>query len=231
MARCKVYLIPSPIGDHFTDFSFAGLRAIEKLEHLFVEAADAFLDRMRARGLITDRHQVVVLSDAEACVTRATALVEAGASFGILASSGVPCFVDPGHQVVARLLDHHLHQVEFVPVGMSSALDAALAMSGRDIQRFVFGGHAPECYTLDASILAPGLPLIYFVRGPGVRALLDELRTQGAAVQRVLLFKDIRKKSRFTVTLLTDANPPDNLADGSDADYVMVILPPARPLH
>jgi 16S rRNA C1402 (ribose-2'-O) methylase RsmI len=226
MARCKVYLIPAPIGDHFTDFSFAGLRAIERLEHLFVEADDAFLERMRARGLITERHQVYLLGDTDGCVTQAAALVEAGSSFGILASSGIPCFVDPGHQVVAQLLDHHLPQMEFVPVGMSSALDAALAMSGRDIQRFIFGGHAPECYTLDDAILAPGLPLIYFVRGPGIRALLNELRTLGAAAGRVLLFKDIRKKSRFTVTVLPNATPPKGLVESDDADYVMVILPP-----
>jgi len=227
MARCKVYLIPSPIGNHFTDFSFAGLHAIEKLKHLFVEAEDSFLGRMRARGLITPSHQVYVLDDAEACADRAAALAESCVSFGLLASSGVPCFVDPGHQVVARLLDHHLHQVEFVPVGMSSALDAALAMTGQDIQRFVFGGHSPECYTLNATVLGTGLPLIYFVRGPGIRALLGELAAHGAAVDRVLLFKDIRKKSRFTVTLLHDASPPDGLVEDTDADYVMVILPAA----
>lgn len=227
MARCKVYLIPSPIGDHFTDFSFAGLRAIERLEHLFVEADDAFLARMRARGIITPHHQVYLLGDAEACNAQAAKLAEASVSFGLLASSGVPCFVDPGHRVVARLLDHHLHQVEFVPVGMSSALDAALAMAGRDIQRFVFGGHAPECYTLNAAVLGPGLPLIYFVRGPGVRALLAELATQQTALERVLLFKDIRKKSRFSLTLLHDATPPDGLVEDTDADYVMVILPAA----
>ncbi len=224
MPRCKVYLIPSPIGDHFSDFSFAGLKAIAKLEHLFVEADDAFLKRMRERGIITQRHQVYVLSDEDGCVPQASALVETGKSFGLLASSGVPCFVDPGHRVVARLLDRHLPEISFVPVGMSSALDAALAMSGVDIQQFVFGGHAPECYTLDATVLATGLPLVYFVRGPAIRTVLAELSEQHAPVQRVLLFKDIRKKSRFTVTLLPNSEPPTGLVEDDDADYVMVVL-------
>jgi len=224
MARTQVYLIPSPIGDHFSDFSFAGLKAIQKLEHLFVEAADAFLERMRERGLITSRHRVYVLSDEDGCVPQATALMEARTPFGLLASSGVPCFVDPGHRVVARLLDRYLAEVSFVPVGMSSALDAALAMSGVDIQRFVFGGHAPECYTLDAAVLATGLPLVYFVRGPAVREVLSRLTEQRAGVQRVLLFKDIRKKSRFTVTLLHTPDPPERLVEDTDADYVMVVL-------
>ncbi|MFH2005696.1 MAG: hypothetical protein ABI333_03805 [bacterium] len=225
MSPVRVYLIPSPIGDHFTDFSFAGLRALEKVEHLFLEAPDEFLERMRTRGLIRESHHVHFLTEPDACVERASALVEEGTPFGILASSGVPCFVDPGHQIVERLLERHLDAVELVPVGMSSALDAALAMTGKDIQRFLFLGHVPECYELDASYLAHRLPLVYFVRGPAVPALLSRFGELGASVERLLLFRDIRKKGRFTLTILRTTDPPEDLVVTEDADYVVVLVP------
>lgn len=225
MAPTQVYLIPSPIGDRLSDFSFAGMRALDKLEHLFFEAEDEFYGRMCRKDLIGARHQITFLSDPERAVERAVELVAAETPFGIIASGGLPCFVDPGWEIVDRLLQQHLEEVELVPVGMSSALDAALAMTGRDLHQFLFLGHVPELYTLNQQLVDHRLPLVYFVRGPSLRALFSQLGKLQGPWERILLFKDIRKRSRFALTLLREPTLPDHVAVGDQADYVLVIVP------
>lgn len=232
MGRSKVFLIPSPIGDSFGDFSLAGLQIIEAVTHLFAEADDAFIARMRKGDRITAQHEVYFLSgeatadgpfDREACPAKASELVRAGKSFAILASSGLPCFVDPGFDVVNRLLQQHMDEVELVPVGMSSAMDAALSMSGVDIQQFVFLGHVPEYYSIGPEFFAHGFAVVYYVRGPALAALLGEVGKLNLKIDRIMIFKDIRKKSRSRVFLRHDTDLPPGASLESDVDYVVVI--------
>jgi len=220
----EVYLIPSPIGDRFADFSVAGLRAIEKLPHLFLEADDGFVERLRRRGILGSQ-ALHFMDDMEGCLAVAARLLESGTSFGVLASSGLPCFVDPGHQIVDLVLSRYLGSADLVPVGMSSALDAALAMSGAPLDRFVFLGHYPECHSVEAPLLCLGLAAVCFVRGPSVRSFLGHVRDLSIPTGRLLFFRDIRKVGRFRVEVLESCRAQLDAADGEGADYAVTILP------
>ena len=221
--RIPVFLIASPIGDYLQDMSVPAIHTLKSVTHVFVEANDKYLERLRDRGVIVDRHQIYVLDEPQ--VNRARALIQAKEPFAILASSGIPCFLDPGRELVALCLDDHLDEVELIPVGVSSALDAALCMCGLDVDIFHFNGHYPEHHVFESALPDDGVPLVYFVRGGTVAEFVAEVRAKVPNVRRLVVLKDLRKKKRALVTVLRwpeddDAKLP---SDPADADFTCVI--------
>jgi 16S rRNA C1402 (ribose-2'-O) methylase RsmI len=221
--RIPVFLIASPIGDYLQDLSVSAIHTLESVTHVFVEANDKYLERLRERNIISDRHQVYLLSEPQ--LERAQGFIQAKEPFAILASSGIPCFLDPGSELVALCLDHHLDDVDLIPVGVSSALDAALCMCGLDVDIFHFNGHYPEHHVFESSLPDNGIPLVYFVRGGHVADFLADVRTHVSHVRRLVLLKDLRKKQRAQVTVVSwpPADDGKQPIDPPDADYVCVI--------
>lgn len=221
--RTPVYLVAAPIGDYMQDMSVAAIHALRSVRHLFVEADDEFVARLREQQIIGADHKIYSLVTDQ--VNRAVELVEAAEPFAVVASSGIPCFLDPGRRIVRRILDRHLDQVELVPVGLSSALDAALCMCGTDIDRFHFNGHYPENYEFEDPLPDAGVPLVYFVRGPSVRAFVRDAMAAIPGIVRIVVLKDVRKKQRARVVVLRPLR--DGLgelpADEADADYTCVV--------
>lgn len=228
VTRVSIYLIASPIGDYMSDFSISALRALERVKHVFVEEESHFVTELRRHNLLTS-HEVFFL-DEEGCRERASGLVERRTSFAILACSGIPGFVDPGHEIVSHCLAEHPEAIELVPLGMSSALDAALALAGIPVTQFQFMGHYPESWSVSRSGAALGVPMVFFVRGEAVRAFVEEIRRELPHVGAMALFKDIRKKSR-SVTFRFDAQlgSPQELRDDPEADFVAIIGPRGPP--
>lgn len=218
-----VYLIATPIGDYMQDMSVAALHALKTLRHLFLEADDGFAARLREQGLVGDQHRIYYLDEPQ--VERAKELIAAAEPFGVLASSGIPGFLDPGREIVDLCLDQHLSEVELVPLGVSSALDAALCMCGVDLDLFHFNGHYPERYVFESLADTPELSVVYFVRGGSIQAFLREADEQISGVRRVLCFKDVRKKQRARTFVVrpTDLQQGELPADEADADYVCVV--------
>lgn len=225
--RLPVYLVAMPIGDYDQEISPAAREVLGQVHDLFLEPDDAGIARLRRLNLLTDAHRI---HRADTDVAKIGALVDKRHPFAILASSGIPGFVDPGHQLVDVLLEHHVDDVELVPVGMSSALDVALCASGIDIQRFIFVGHYPECYRFDRRVVGLGLPLVAFVRGNAIRAWVTLIQRRVPRLHRQLLFRDVRKRGRSHTWIVRgkDALPAD-LVDDPHADFVVVVSRKPRP--
>ena len=220
MATTRVYLVASPIGDHLSDLSVAATRTLRKVRHLFVEAEDAYLERLRQHGIIGPEHILHLLDQPH--LEQVKELLAAHESFALLPSSGIPCFVDPGREIVDLCLGEYLDEVELVPVGMSSALDAALSACGADVTFFRFNGHYPEQF------LAPEqdgamVPLVYFVRGHALTSFVDEIVGKLSPVRRVVVLKDMRKKGRSRIFVLTAEGGQEAPEVAPDADLVCVI--------
>lgn len=224
MAPTRVYFIPTPIGDHRSDFSVAGLRALEKLEHLFVEDVPEFIAHMRDSNVFTDRHRLHMIGASSA--DDAIALVDAGTPFAIMAASGLPGFIDPGHEIAAALLSRALDRVELVPIGMSSALDAALCITGIDVRGFVFLGHFPEHHLPIEFPDDPRVPVVAFVRGEALAAFGDAVNRHARSGALLVLLREIRKKGRSRVTAHPAGPDAPPLEDDPGADYVAVVRPP-----
>lgn len=224
-----MYLVATPIGDYLQDMSVAAIRALGAVGHVFVEADDRRLAELRLHGIIGRHEQQLYLLGEGPQLERAAALIAAGEPFAILASSGIPCFLDPGHEIVRLCLDEHAAEVQLVPVGLSSALDAALCLAGQPLELFHFNGHYPEHYAMEPA--APEMALIYFIRGPAVRAFVQEIRERISDWRRLVLLKDVRKKGRTQLLVLRpDAlDRSGSLPDGEDVDYTCVVDRSRRP--
>lgn len=231
--RTPVYLVAAPIGDYLQDMSVAAFHALRAVRHLFVEADDAFVARLREQQLVGQAHRVYSLETDQ--LGRAGELLEAGEPFALLASSGIPCFLDPGRHIVRLCLDRYLDRVELVPVGLSSALDAALCMCGVDVDRFHFNGHYPEHYAFEDPLPERSVPLVYFVRGPAVNAFVRDALRAVPDVLRIVVLKDVRKKQRARVVVLEPAagRAMEPLLEQQDADYTCVLdrRPPEPTAH
>ena len=203
------------------DMSVAAIRLMPTLKHVFVEPDDVVIPHLRKHKVITDQHTV---HHTDVGLELARELIESRTPFAIIASSGIPCFVDPGHEIVNDVLERYADRVELIPIGLSSALDAALTCSGLDIQRFIFAGHYPQCVRFDDAIIALRLPIVAFVRGSAVREWVARVDAEVPRFQRHLLLRDVRKRSRSAMWVLRKGGPvPDELVDDPQADFVAVI--------
>ena len=168
----------------------ASLQQIQSTRVLFIESQSRFVRKLQAKGYITAQHQLIVLDQQSCSIARG--LLDQRRSFAILADTGNPCFVDPGYDIVRLILDEYLSSVSFVPLGMSSALDAALSMSGLDIQQFYFCGHFPENHLSSWPMIAR--PLVFYVAGKGVEEWLQWIH-RTSVWQSITLYRNIRDRN------------------------------------
>ena len=85
-----------------------------------------------------------------------------------------------------------MDDVSLIPLGMSSALDAALSMSGLDIQQFYFCGHYPENHLVTWPVVSR--PLVFYVAGKGVEEWLRWMAT-AADWHSITLYRNIRDRN------------------------------------
>lgn len=215
MKKIPIYLIAVPIGSYLSDMPIASLQQCQKTKIIFVESMGRLIQKLQGKGYLTAAHRLIVMDGNSLEIAKA--LLKEGTSFAILADTGNPCFVDPGHEIVRHILDQYLQQVTLVPLGMSSALDAGLSMAGLDIQKFHFCGHFPENH-LNVTEVGGHLPLVFYVAGKGVRDWFEWVN-ESFQWRIVTLYRNIRDRSGGQIyrcnhgeSLLDEVqnNPSDN---------------------
>ncbi len=215
-----IYLVPMPIGTEWSDLSDAAREVLSTVDHLLIEHAPGTVDRMRRLGLLAPDREVIWMDGSELEVAKAC--IGRGESIALVAATGLPGFVDPGGLIMDHWASHWWQTVDVVPVGMSSALDAALAMAGRDIRSFRFGGHFPENFS---PVMRPSeAPQVYYVRGNALKRFVAECVGWRLNFRRLLLFANIRKRGQARHWVLEVGQPlPADLIDDPKMDLVAVL--------
>lgn len=226
--RIPVYLLAAPIGDYAGDMSLAALQLVGQVPMLIVEDTGVqnpndLLDRLKRTGVIKPHQHLVGIraNDGDRPWREPVdRMVAEGRPFALLADKGLCCFLDPGLDVVQYLLEHHADRVELVPIGASSALDAALMMSGVDCSRFSFLGHFPEVFAwwTDASI-RQGAPAIAYVRGDSLAGFWRQARQRFGTDRRMQMtvLRNIRARLRRTYARFDLDGPCPGIDDRIDA--------------
>ncbi len=135
---CKLYLVPTPIGnlDDITN------RAIQKLDEVDLILAE---DTRRTRILL-DRYKIQKkLSSYHAfnehkVLDRIIGELKLNKSIALVTDAGTPGISDPGFLLIRRCLEEHI-EVECLPG--PTAFVPALVASGIPCDRFVFEGFLP----------------------------------------------------------------------------------------
>ena len=222
MSKISVYLIPAPLGSYLSDMALSSISAIKKTQHIFVESKGRFIQKLQLKGYLTPKHELMVLD--KNALNKAKILVQNGQSFAILADTGNPCFVDPGHDIIGYLLDDCSKEIELIPLGMSSALDAVLSMAGFDIQKFIFCGHYPENH-LPLSFLQGGIPCVFYVAGKGVRDWIEQIEEE-ISYATVTLYRNIRDRDGGQIYRWKEReSSPSMIANNSNDNYVAIVVP------
>ena len=170
--KVPAYLITAPTGDFMADMSLTAARLIPELSLLICEDTgdndNCLVNRLRTQKIIRPELQVIPIDNAlpnkelrdsiDRCVSQEK-------PFALMPDSGIASFIDPGIHVVRYLLDNFKNEVELIPVGAGSAMDAAIMASGVDCTRFIFMGHFPENIMWFPVTLGAGIPGIAYVRG------------------------------------------------------------------
>ena len=210
-----------PIGTEWEDVSNAVRRVLKTAPTILMEHEPGTVDRMRRLGLLAPDKSVVWMDGGELEVAKAC--IGRGESIALVAATGIPGFVDPGWEVMDHWAQHWWKTVDIEPVGMSSALDAALAVVGVDVRSFRFGGHFPEHYRRVVRFSRD--PQIYYVRGQALLQFVGVVRRWRWSFRRLILLSNVRKRGmqRHWVIGPNGALPSD-LKDDPKNDVVAVIL-------
>ncbi len=146
MAKGKLYLIPTPIGERpvWDVLPTSNRTIINSLSYFIVEdtrSARRFLSKAGiSRTIDSLRFAELNEHTTPEEVSDLFAPLLKGTDAGLLSEAGLPGIADPGTDVVALA---HLHDIEVVPlVGPSSVLLALMA-SGLNGQSFAFNGYLP----------------------------------------------------------------------------------------
>ena len=146
MAKGKLYLIPTPIGDRpvWDVLPASNRTVIDSIDYFIVEdirSARRFLSKAGiSRPIDSLRFAELNEHTAPAEVSALFAPLLTGTDAGVLSEAGLPGVADPGADAVALA---HIHGIEVVPVVGPSSILLALMASGLNGQSFAFNGYLP----------------------------------------------------------------------------------------
>ena len=146
MAKGKLYLIPTPIGDRpvWDVLPASNRTVIDSIDYFIVEdirSARRFLSKAGiSRPIDSLRFAELNEHTAPAEVSALFAPLLTGTDAGVLSEAGLPGVADPGANAVALA---HIHGIEVVPLVGPSSILLALMASGLNGQSFAFNGYLP----------------------------------------------------------------------------------------
>lgn len=146
MAKGKLYLIPTPIGDRpvWDVLPASNRTVIDSIDYFIVEdirSARRFLSKAGiSRPIDSLRFAELNEHTAPAEVSALFAPLLTGTDAGVLSEAGLPGVADPGADAVALA---HIHGIEVVPLVGPSSILLALMASGLNGQSFAFNGYLP----------------------------------------------------------------------------------------
>ncbi len=146
MAKGKLYLIPSPLGENEPSevIPISVLKSLSKFKTFVVEdlrTARRYLSKAGLKGGIGDLELYVLNKHTNKITIEGyLSLFENGNDVALLSEAGLPAVADPGAELVALA---HRHNIEVIPFVGPSSLMLALMASGLNGQNFTFCGYLP----------------------------------------------------------------------------------------
>jgi 16S rRNA (cytidine1402-2'-O)-methyltransferase len=188
----RLFIVSTPIGN-LGDFSF---RAVEVLKAATLVLAE---DTRHSRHLLehyeidtplTSYHEHNEARTTPGLVQR----LEQGDDIALISDAGTPLLSDPGQRLVDAAIAAGIH---VVPIPGASALLAALAVSGMDVERFTYFGFLPRKGQERARILGELQRLSHtavIYEAPGrLGETLADLAQAGLGARRLAVARELTK--------------------------------------
>lgn len=150
MAKGKLYLIPSPLGEYDPSEVIPSpvLERLRNIRKYVVEEARTVRRYLSAAGLkghiaeleLRELNEHTKPAEVEALLSMFSDPDGSPTDVGLISEAGLPAVADPGAQLVALC---HIHGIQVVPMVGPSSLMLALMGSGLNGQSFAFCGYLP----------------------------------------------------------------------------------------
>ncbi|MCH5206166.1 MAG: 16S rRNA (cytidine(1402)-2'-O)-methyltransferase [Oscillospiraceae bacterium] len=134
----KLYVVGTPIGN-LGDLSPRGVETLEKVDYIAAEDTRVTLKLLTHFGIKKPLLSCFSPKEQEKS-EKLLSLLSEGNSIALVSDAGMPCISDPGGVLVKKCREHGI-PVEVIP-GCNAAV-AAVAVSGMEIDRWVFEGFLP----------------------------------------------------------------------------------------
>ena len=150
MAKGKLYLIPSPLGEYDPAQVIPApvLERLRSIRKYVVEEARTVRRYLSAAGLrghigeleLRELNKPTQPSEVESLLPMFSDPDGSPSDVGLISEAGLPAVADPGARLVALC---HIHGIQVVPMVGPSSLMLALMGSGLNGQSFAFCGYLP----------------------------------------------------------------------------------------
>lgn len=134
----KLYVVGTPIGN-LGDLSPRGVETLEKVDYIAAEDTRVTLKLLTHFGIKKPLLSCFSPKEQEKS-EKLLSLLSEGNSIALVSDAGMPCISDPGGVLVKKCRERGI-PVEVIP-GCNAAV-AAVAVSGMEIDRWVFEGFLP----------------------------------------------------------------------------------------
>ena len=192
----KLYIIATPIGN-LKDITF---RAVEILKEVDVIACEdtrvsrRLLDAYDITNRVISYHQ----HSKDAKVDNIISYLQDGKSVGVITDAGTPGISDPGNKLVS-LVYQKLPDCQIIPIPGSSAVIAALSVSGLPTDRYVFFGFMPHKkgkQTMIKQILDNEYTCVFYESSHRIMKTLDMFKNMmpPGAKKQIVVARELTKK-------------------------------------
>ncbi len=186
-----LYVVSTPIGN-FQDMTYRATTTIKEVDFLVAENRERALKLLNHVGV---KKRIVTINTyterkkAKEILSR----IKRGERAALVCSSGTPCISDPGSFLVALC---HEENVEVKVVPGPSALTSAVAISGINMDRFLFYGFLPQRKGKKRKVLKElallPYPIVFFESPRRLKETLTMLR-EIFGLRKMALLKEMTK--------------------------------------
>lgn len=188
----KLSIVGTPIGN-LSDLSPRGIETLESADYIAAEDTRVTMKLLTRFGIKKPLLSCYAPKEREKS-ERVMELLAAGNHIALVSDAGMPCISDPGGLLVRKCADAGI-RVEVIP-GCNAAV-AAVALSGLEIDRWVFEGFLPVPKNERSERLdeVKGLPhaLVYYEAPHRLRRTLSDLCEALGGDRNAALCREITK--------------------------------------
>ena len=191
MIKGKLYVVATPIGN-LSDITFRAVDILKKVPFILAEDTRESKKLLEKYNIQT---QLVSYRDEnhDKILEKIVEKLKMGLDLALISDAGTPLISDPGYKLVKYLRENDF---EVISIPGSSAVTAALSVSGLPTDRFVFFGFLPKSETRRENIISEYKDLhntlVFYESPKRLIGFLDTINNILGDV-KIFLAKDISK--------------------------------------
>lgn len=221
MPTGTLYIVATPIGN-LSDITLRALETLKSVDYILCEdtrVTKNLLDHYQiSKPTISYHHH----SDARK-IKEIKGLLEEGKSLALVTDAGTPGISDPGNELIKYLISN-IQYPNIIPIPGSSAVTAALSISGFPTDKFLFLGFPPHKNKRQQFFKNVGESehtIVFYESGHRIKKCLGDLAAHVKGERAVVICRELTKK--FETMYRTTVAELENLKIDERGEFVVIV--------